>query len=233
MHHAIKSLAVGSTLTSAVLISGVAQAGASANIAVASQYIWRGVTQSDEQAAVQGGLDYATDNGLYVGTWLSNVDFGEGDTGIEIDLYGGFAGELDSFGYDFGVIYYAYPVQDDINFLEIFASGSYGPLSTGVYVTVEAEDGAEGGDDTPNFYVPVSLDFDLGIFNGIGLSVYGGYYEFDNDDLGEDYAHYGASFSKDVGDFGQFVLAIDKNNLDDDKADDPRVSVLWTKEFEL
>ena len=45
----------------------------SANASMTSNYIWRGLTQTENEAAVQGGIDYAADNGFYIGTWASNV----------------------------------------------------------------------------------------------------------------------------------------------------------------
>lgn len=50
----------------------------SANIGVVSNYMWRGVTQTGDQAAVQGGIDYSHASGFYAGTWASNVDWDEG-----------------------------------------------------------------------------------------------------------------------------------------------------------
>ncbi|MEE4296723.1 MAG: TorF family putative porin, partial [Wenzhouxiangella sp.] len=105
------------TAVSAALVAGAfavlpaqdLRAEVSANIGVVSNYFFRGFSETDGGAAVQGGLDYAADNGFYVGTWASNVDFGD-DTSYELDLYLGFGQELDSgLGYDVGYIYYAYP----------------------------------------------------------------------------------------------------------------------------
>jgi uncharacterized protein (TIGR02001 family) len=52
----------------------------SANIGAVSNYIWRGVTQTGDQAAVQGGIDVAHESGFYAGTWISNVDWDEGSS---------------------------------------------------------------------------------------------------------------------------------------------------------
>ena len=71
----MKKSIVIATAVAAVLTSGVASAELSANAAIASNYIWRGVTQTDDQAAGQGGIDWGYDSGLYAGTWVSNVDF--------------------------------------------------------------------------------------------------------------------------------------------------------------
>ena len=51
----------------------------SANASMTSNYIWRGLTQTENEAAVQGGIDYAADNGFYIGTWASNVNYGAGE----------------------------------------------------------------------------------------------------------------------------------------------------------
>lgn len=97
-----------------------AQGELSANIGVTNDYVWRGVSQTDNGFAVQGGLDY-TNGGFYIGTWASNVDFGS-DADIEVDLYGGFTGTLsDTVSFDIGVIGYIYPGEDDLNFLELKA----------------------------------------------------------------------------------------------------------------
>ncbi len=74
------------------------------NVGVTSNYIWRGISQTDDAAAVSGGLDWSGASGLYAGTWVSNVDFGACcETSYELDLYGGFANEVGDFGYDVGL----------------------------------------------------------------------------------------------------------------------------------
>ena len=74
------------TLLASALMAGasVAQAELSANIGVASNYYFRGITQTDDSAAVSGGIDYAHDSGFYLGTWMSNVDFG-GNEDVEVE----------------------------------------------------------------------------------------------------------------------------------------------------
>ena len=70
-----------------------AHAELSANIGVTSNYLWRGVTQTDDGAAIQGGIDWSHDSGFYLGTWASNIDWGVGSSGVEVDFYGGYAGD--------------------------------------------------------------------------------------------------------------------------------------------
>jgi len=82
----------------------------SANVGLVSQYSFRGMTQSDENVALQGGFDVNHASGWHAGVWGSNVDFNDGDeASVEVDLYGGYAGEASGISYDLGVIYYAYP----------------------------------------------------------------------------------------------------------------------------
>ena len=91
----------------------------SANVALASEYIFRGLSQTDGKPAVQGGFDYqvalVNPAKLYAGVWASSVDFGEpgnvdGAT-VEMDLYGGLKGKIGRSGisWEAGFIYYTYP----------------------------------------------------------------------------------------------------------------------------
>ena len=81
-------------------------AAVSANVSFTSDYIWRGMTQSDAPA-IQGGFDFAADNGFYAGIWGSNVNFNNG-AGSELDYYFGYATEVGSVGVDIGYISYEY-----------------------------------------------------------------------------------------------------------------------------
>lgn len=115
------------TLIATALLSatGIASAEISGNVSMASDYVWRGISQTDNQMSISGGLDYAHESGLYLGTWGSNVNFGPGDPSMELDVYGGYAGEMGAIGYDLGVIGYLYPSSSDINTTEFYAGGSY------------------------------------------------------------------------------------------------------------
>ena len=87
------------------------------NFGLFSEYIFRGLTQTDGDPAVQGGFDYAHSSGFYLGTWASNIswlkDFDAYSKGgsMEWDFYGGFRNTIGStdFGYDIGLLYYWYP----------------------------------------------------------------------------------------------------------------------------
>jgi uncharacterized protein (TIGR02001 family) len=92
----------------ALILPFNAWAGFSATVTGVSDYLFNGVSQTQEDPAIQGSLDWAHDNGWYAGVWGSNVDFGE-DTDVEADLYVGFYQDLnDSMNMDLGVAQYTY-----------------------------------------------------------------------------------------------------------------------------
>ena len=99
----------------------------SANVNMANDYPFRGISQTNNRAAIQGGIDWAYDIiepvGIYAGGWASNVDFGDGDQAqTEFDIYGGVAGSVGMFSYDLMAIWYEYPGAKeslDYDFFEI------------------------------------------------------------------------------------------------------------------
>lgn len=158
-------------------VAGSAQAELSGNVALTTDYVWRGVSQSDSDPAVQGGFDFAHDSGFYAGVWGSNVDFddpSEDDADMEFDAYLGFAGELGGgFGYDVSVIRYIYPgTTDDLDWNEFGASVSYGIFSVGV---AYSNDVFGSDEDGIYYYGAVAWEFTPGFT--LGASV--GQYDFD------------------------------------------------------
>src|SRR5436190_22836171 len=91
------------------------------NVGLFSQYVFRGISQTNEKPAVQGGFDLGHKSGFYAGTWASNISWiSDGTSGnppgstasasLEWDFYGGYKGSLPAdFGYDLGALYYYYP----------------------------------------------------------------------------------------------------------------------------
>ena len=112
-------------LTSTALTANAEGVSFEGNVAVTTDYHWRGVTQSNQDMAIQGGFDLSTEAGFYAGTWLSSVDFLDStDTNIEWDIYGGYAGEFEGgLGFDVGFISYIYPDSGDadLDFTELYA----------------------------------------------------------------------------------------------------------------
>lgn len=97
------------------------------NVTLVSDYAWRNVTQSNNDATIQGGLDLTTSSGFYVGTWASGVDFGDpSDINLEVDFYGGYRFDLAGIATDVGAIYYAYPDSgpNDVDFYEVYGKMS-------------------------------------------------------------------------------------------------------------
>lgn len=119
------------------------------NIGVASDYRYRGISQSRFDPALQGGVDYTNNpTGLYLGTWLSTIKWikdavdaanvGESGKGpVEWDLYGGKRGDIGGgFSYDVGGLYYYYPTNNydkiapnstNANTFELYGQVGYGP----------------------------------------------------------------------------------------------------------
>ncbi len=158
-----------------LLGAGAATAEVSSTIALTSDYDWRGLTQTDEDPALQASIDWADDSGWYIGAWASNVDFGPGDPSYEVDLYTGFSGgDEDGLGWDVGFQYYAYPEESDFNFPEIYGGLSYGMFSGKLWYsndfanTDESAFYLEGAAAVP---LPANLTLDLhvGYSDGDGV----------------------------------------------------------------
>ncbi|MDP3400156.1 MAG: TorF family putative porin [Brevundimonas sp.] len=131
------------------------------NIGVVTDYVFRGFSQSDEDLALQGGIDVGVD-GFYVGGWASTVDFGDG-TDAEVDIYGGYRTQLAGFDVDIGAVAYLYvgqPSAADYDYIELKAAASraIGPATVGV-VTYYSPDFF--GVDEEAFYAEVKSSFAL------------------------------------------------------------------------
>jgi uncharacterized protein (TIGR02001 family) len=111
------------------------------NIGIVSDYLFRGISQNNKQAALQGGIDVAFKEGFYVGTWASQVSkwtAGPKGDGYELDLYGGYKTEVSGVGVDVGVITYNYPGSKSgsssggdylANTQEAYVGLTYGPAT--------------------------------------------------------------------------------------------------------
>lgn len=165
------------------------------NVAISTDYVWRGISQSDGDMAISGGFDVTAGN-FYAGTWASNVDFNDAsDTNIEWDFYAGFGG---GFGespawWDVGLIAYFYPDADDMDydFVELYG---------GVGTDFESGFGISGylywDPDNQNVYVEGAASYSITDSFSVDGSV--GNYSFDG---GGDYTAFsvGATYSTSVG----------------------------------
>jgi uncharacterized protein (TIGR02001 family) len=216
MKKSLLSIALTSLLATTAFTSASAFAveGLSANVAATSNYLWRGVTQTDDAAAISGGIDFADDSGFYVGTWASNIDFGD-DASYELDFYLGFSGEIsEDVGFDVGYIYYAYPDSaeidsaNDYNFGEIYGSLSFSYFSVTANYGINNDDGAAFADSS----LYLSGDAEFEVADGLTLALHVGSYDFDKDN-GDDYVDYGVSLSKDGFTFGLSDTDMDNDDI--------------------
>ncbi|MEJ2409956.1 MAG: TorF family putative porin [Novosphingobium sp.] len=119
----------------------------SGNVALVTDYRFRGVSLSGGDPAIQGGITVTHESGLYVGTWSSSIKGGATFGEQELDLFGGWSGELVSgLTLDAGILLYDYPGNDkhDLNGAKIYGnywepyaslSGTVGPASLKVGMT--------------------------------------------------------------------------------------------------
>lgn len=142
------------------------------NVGVASEYVFRGISQSAEDPALQGGAD-VTCGMFYAGLWASSLDFdapgsppGIGaDAEVEIDYYAGFKPTWGRFNFDFGVIYYSYPGASDfaaeldyVEFKAGYTKSWIDKLTTGTTLFVSPEYSGEVG---TTLVVESSLAYEL------------------------------------------------------------------------
>jgi hypothetical protein len=113
------------TLPLLISFSAIQAAEFESNIALSNDYVWRGMTQTSGEASISGGFDISNDNGMYFGTWASNVEFGD-NAALELDWYAGYASELENgLSYDIGYLAYTYPGEDGLDFEEIYLGFGY------------------------------------------------------------------------------------------------------------
>jgi len=116
-------------------VSFAADSSVAFNASVVTDYRYRGISQTRLKPAVQGGVDF-TAGAFYLGGWASTIKWikdGGGDANVEIDLYGGYKGEISKgLGYDIGLLTYQYPsngLNPSANTLEIYGALTAGPVT--------------------------------------------------------------------------------------------------------
>ncbi len=206
------------------------------NVGVVSDYRFRGITQTNYGGALQGGIDFAHKSGFYLGAWASNVSWvkefnGANNGSYELDLYGGFKGEITSgLGFDVGLIGYMYPGNDsgsvgtpgcaaapcagaNANTTEFYGALTYSVFtlkysqSTGNFLGFLNSSGAR--------YWDLSANFDLG--SGFTLTPHVGRQSIPNQGAGGnqgDYSDYALTLAKDFGNGLSGTLAVYGTNAD-------------------
>ena len=177
---------------------------ASYNVGLFSQYIFRGLTQTNNKPALQGGFDVNHKSGLYIGGWASNVSWLRDNANeavgpvyqsggsLEIDLYGGFKTDVKGVGIDVGALQYYYPgalnkaVYDKANTTELYGALSYGWLQAKVSSVVSKDAwafgkkynaGTNGDDERGTYYAELNANIPLAD-TGITALIHVGRQEF-------------------------------------------------------
>lgn len=218
MKKLFKKTLLTAALTSSTLFAvSPAYADLSANVSVTNNYIWRGLTQTTNEAAVQGGIDYAHDSGFYAGTWASNVQYGADDVySYEHDLYAGYSGEVGDISYDVGYLYYNYDSEANFDFSEVYGSIGFMNLSATLYLLADTEaDEAPGQDFGFGEASYISLDYALPLQNGVEIGLHVGHHEGDFAEafngLTDSYNDWAISVAKDG-----FTFAVTGTDMDSD-----------------
>jgi uncharacterized protein (TIGR02001 family) len=231
----------GLGIVALALASGAAYSEVSSTVTVASEYDFRGITQSALDPAFQASLDWSGESGLYASLWGSNIDFGNYvpddayippggldpdaepeeesvDLNVEVDAVLGYAGSFtEDLGYDAGVTYYKYlgggnNGDIDYNYFESFAGVSYKILSTKVWY---AWDFSNSGDSA--WYAEANVDYPLPYELGLALHYgYSGGDYWTNDDNGlSEYYDFSVGLTRSFGRFDFAVKYIDGSDLKD------------------
>lgn len=168
----------------------------SGELTITSDYVWRGVSQTDENPALQPGFEAAHSSGFYAGAWASNVDFDTPGDGIdvEVDIYAGWSFDLsDAVNMDLSVTRYIYPGANsgfNIDYNEYAATFTF--VET-YYATVAYADDMVNS-DVESVYLQVGGDWELGE-SGWGLSAAVGVFDFDSG----------------IGDYTDFMLGVNRS----------------------
>ncbi|TXJ06272.1 MAG: hypothetical protein E6Q25_09630 [Acinetobacter sp.] len=163
----VATLSVVSTAALAAENNALSQAGLafSGNVALTSDYRYRGITQTNNDPAVQGGFSLKQESGVYAGVWGSNVGFA---SSLELDPYLGYSTELPITGkpvLDVGVWYYGYPSASDSNWAEYYARLTFPSLvveGDSLFTNINYADDFLGDDaDGDQLYVNAVYSFPL------------------------------------------------------------------------
>ena len=202
MQKTILSVAAAVVLTA---LPAISHADLAFNAGVVTDYRYRGISQTRLKPALQGGADY-TNGGFYVGTWASTIkwikDF-RGDANVEIDLYGGYKGDIvkDSLTYDVGVLTYQYPSNKlkplggaNANTTEIYGALTFGPGT--LKYSHAVTDTFGNFDSKGSYYIDLSATFDV---SGITVVPHVGYQKISGPLSGPGtYTDYSLTVSKDI-----------------------------------
>lgn len=170
------------------------------NVGLFSQYIFRGLTQTGEKPAIQGGVDYTHSSGFYAGAWASNISWLEDagayqNSSLELDVYGGYASTIGDtgIGYNVGLLQYVYPGDKNPGVKSAETTEVYGSLSykwLAGKVSVVTSDGAWGFDNADGtWYAELNANYPIGE-TGFTVNAHVGRQEFSGSPNGNDNSVY-------------------------------------------
>lgn len=185
---------------------GSAIAEASGNVALTSDYVFRGFSQTQGDPAIQGGFDVGHDSGLYAGVWASNVESDPAapvdydGANVEADIYGGWARSINAMSVDVGVLRYQYPGTDtDTNNTDEFhLSAGYETSVVSTVLALYYSPDFFGADKA--FYWNFGVDVPLP--KNLALSAQYGMTDYDDNALGDDYEDWRVGLSAERAGFG-------------------------------
>ena len=128
MKHAIRYLAAIVALSLAPVAASAQEAESpySWNVTAVSDYVFRGVSQTDEDPTLQAGFTYTSPVGLYAGVWGSGVDFGPGDPSTELDYLIGYGVDVtDTVNFDVLLNRYTYLGASELNYNELITTTTF------------------------------------------------------------------------------------------------------------
>lgn len=210
MRKSILSASVAVALLAPALAAAQSASPITGNMSLVSDYRFRGITQTFEEPALQGGFDYAHSSGLYIGNWNSSIsdNFFNGSP-LEMDFYGGYKGTAGGFGYDVGVLYYYYPGSSSkIDNTEVYAGVTWKFLSLKYFYAVS--DFFSAPDTDGSDYIDFTATWDLG--SGWGLVGHIGHQRIKNNSAA-DYTDYKIGVTKDLSGW-VFGAALVDNDAD-------------------
>jgi uncharacterized protein (TIGR02001 family) len=209
--------------TAALGVAGLAHAELTANVGVTSNYVFRGETQTDDGLALQGGVDFTHDSGIFAGIWASNVEFGD-DKGYEYDLYAGYNFKVnDKVTFDIGYITYQYAsIDGDPEADEIFVGASFYDFSATYY---------DGNLDAGPDYAYIDLKYTLAMPQDFNIHFHYGFKDSDNSYFDAEDASIGVS--KEVAGFDLSLTWTTIDYDDSSRSDEDELFVTVTKNFDL
>lgn len=192
-----------------------------ANLTLASEYVYRGISQTREKLALQGGFDYAHSSGLYIGTWGSNISWITDATpaatsNLELDVYGGYKGSIsDDISYDVGVLHYDYPGTFPAGFTsadtdEVYVAGSYKMFTLKYSHSLSNLFGYANSKNST--YIEANANFE--VMSGLTLGLHAGHQKIKNN-ANYDYTDYKIGLTKDFGGGLSVTGAYIDTNADD------------------